>query len=182
MTAPLMVLAVFSVIAGYVSLPGAPWFVRYLEPVFGPAETILASIAPTQGPEAHGGLLVMGISLLVVAVGILLAYWFYLRKPELPRQLAEQFHLVYRVLINKYYVDEIYDRLIVRPIRWGSDKILWRGLDAGAIDGMMVEGTASGAVSVGNVLRRMQSGYVRSYAAWILLGAVLWLGYVLWFS
>jgi len=126
--------------------------------------------------------LVMGMSLLVVAVGILLAYWFYLKKPELPRQLAARFRLAYRVLINKYYVDEIYNWLIVRPIRWGSDKILWRGLDAGAIDGMMVEGTASGAVSVGNVLRRMQSGYVRSYAAWILLGAVLWLGYVLWFS
>ena len=70
----------------------------------------------------------------------------------------------------------------MRPIRWGSEKILWRGLDAGAIDSLMVDGTAGGAVSVGKVLRRMQSGYVRSYAAWVLLGAVLWLGYVLWFS
>jgi NADH-quinone oxidoreductase subunit L len=182
MTAPFMVLAVFSVIAGYVNLPGAPWFVRYLEPVFGPAEGLLSSAAPAHSTEGHAGLLVMGMSLLVVAVGILLAYWFYLKTPELPRHLAERFRLAYRVLINKYYVDEIYNWLIVRPIRWGSDKILWRGLDAGAIDGMMVEGTASGAVSVGNVLRRMQSGYVRSYAAWILLGAVLWLGYVLWLS
>jgi len=55
MTVPLMVLAVFSVIAGYVNLPGSQWFVRYLEPVFGPAETVLASIAPPQGTEGHAG-------------------------------------------------------------------------------------------------------------------------------
>ena len=86
------------------------------------------------------------------------------------------------MLINKYYVDEIYDWLIVRPIRWSSEKILWRGVDSGAIDSLMVDGTAGATASVGQVLRRMQSGYVRSYAAWVLLGAVLWLGYVLWVS
>jgi NADH-quinone oxidoreductase subunit L len=79
-------------------------------------------------------------------------------------------------------VDEIYNWLIVRPIRWGSENILWRGLDVGAIDGLMVDGTASATASVGQVLRRMQSGYVRSYATWVLLGAVLWLGYVLLIS
>ena len=182
MTTPLIALAIFSVIAGYVNLPGSQWFVRYLEPVFGPAETVLASVAPSQSAEGHAGTLVMGMSLLVVAAGILLAYWLYLKRPELPGRLAERFRLAYRVLINKYYVDEIYNWLIVRPIRWGSEKILWRGLDAGAIDSLMVDGTAGGAVGVGKVLRRMQSGYVRSYAAWVLLGAAVWLGYVLWSS
>jgi len=182
MTTPLVVLAVFSIIAGYVNLPGAPWFVRYLEPVFGPAESLLAATAPAENAGGHAGLLVMGASLLVVAAGILLAYWLYLKSPELPRQLAARFRVAYRVLINKYYVDEIYNWLIVRPLHWGSEKVLWRGFDAGAIDGLMVEGTAHATAGVGNVLRRMQSGYVRSYAAWVLLGAVLWLGYVLMFS
>jgi NADH-quinone oxidoreductase subunit L len=179
MTTPLIVLAVFSVIVGYVNLPGTPWFVRYLEPVFGPAESLLTATAPAHAAEGHPGLLVMGASLLVVAVGILLAYWLYLKSPELPRQLAERFRLAYQVLINKYYVDEIYNWLIVRPICWGSDKVLWRAFDAGAIDHLMVEGTANATARVGNILRRMQSGYVRSYAAWVLLGAVLWLAYVL---
>src|SRR2546421_1338990 len=75
-------------------------------------------------------------------------------------------------------VDEFYDWLVVRPVRAGSEKVLWRAVDAGLIDGGLVNGTARATAGVGGILRRMQSGNVRSYAAWVLLGAVLWLGYI----
>jgi NADH-quinone oxidoreductase subunit L len=83
------------------------------------------------------------------------------------------------LLVNKYYVDEVYDWLIVRPLRRGSEVFLWRIVDAAAIDGLLVNGSARATAGAGNLLRRMQSGNLRSYATWVLLGAVLWLGYIL---
>ena len=71
-----------------------------------------------------------------------------------------------------------YDWLVVRPMRAGSEKVLWRAVDAGLIDGGLVNGTARATAGAGGILRRMQSGNLRSYAAWVLLGAVLWLGYI----
>ncbi len=68
---------------------------------------------------------------------------------------------------------------MVRPVHVGSEKILWRSIDLGAIDGVMVNGTAAAAAGVGGLLRRIQSGNLRSYAVWILLGAAAWLGYFL---
>jgi len=183
MTFPLLVLAFFSVIAGYVSLPpalgGSEWFSHYLEPVFGASETLLKASAMRPHTEHLGELGVMGISVLVAAAGIFLACWFYWKSTELPTYLAERFDGVYRVLVNKYYVDEIYRWLVVRPVTRGSETILWRAADSGAIDGVMVNGSAELTMGAGGILRRIQSGNLRSYAAWILLGAVLWLGYVL---
>jgi NADH-quinone oxidoreductase subunit L len=92
--------------------------------------------------------------------------------------LSERYAGLYRILTHKYYVDEFYDWLIVRPICVASDKFLWRKVDAGAVDGVLVDGTGHASASVGGVLRRMQSGNIRSYATWVLLGAVLWLLYV----
>ena len=183
MTFPLMVLAFFSVIAGYVSLPpalgGSEWFARYLEPVFGASENLLKASAMRPHTEHLGELGVMGISVVVAAAGILVACWFYWKSPGLPTYLAERFDGVYRVLVNKYYVDEIYHWLVVRPVTRGSETVLWRAADSGAIDGLMVNGSAELTTGTGGILRRIQSGNLRSYAAWILLGAVLWLGYVL---
>jgi len=70
--------------------------------------------------------------------------------------------------------------LVVRPLRVGSEKILWRRVDEEAIDGVMVNGTGETVAGVGSLLRRVQSGNIRSYASWVLLGATLWLVYVLW--
>jgi NADH-quinone oxidoreductase subunit L len=75
-------------------------------------------------------------------------------------------------------VDEFYNWLIVRPLCIVSDKFLWRVVDAEVIDHVMAEGAGEGTASVGNLLRRIQSGNISSYAAWVLLGAVLWLLYI----
>jgi NADH-quinone oxidoreductase subunit L len=122
----------------------------------------------------------MVFALLFTAAGILVAYWFYLRFTGWPARLAERFSVLYNILIHKYYVDEVYNWLIVRPLLVVSQKILWRRVDDGLIDGVMVNGTAETVDEVGGVLRRIQSGNIRSYASWVLLGATLWLVYVLW--
>jgi len=183
MTIPLIVLAFFSVVAGYVSWPkawgGSEGFDHYLAPVFGPSEEALR-FAAAHHAEGIGRGALMGWAVLAALIGILIVVWLYRKSPEIPEKLAERFARIYRVLINKYYVDEFYNWLVVQPIRAGSEKLLWQRMDARAIDGLMVNGTGQATARVGNLLRRIQSGNLRSYAAWILLGAVLWLGYVLW--
>ena len=183
MTRPLLVLAFFSVVAGYVSLPkalgGGEWFHHYLQPVFASSEALLSSTAAPAAGHAPSGLAVMGTSVLFAGAGFLLAYLGYVKFTGLPSRLAEYFRGTYQLLVNKYYVDEVYDWLIVRPLRRGSEVFLWRIVDAAAIDGLLVNGSAQATAGAGNLLRRMQSGNLRSYATWVLLGAVLWLGYIL---
>jgi NADH-quinone oxidoreductase subunit L len=89
----------------------------------------------------------------------------------LPKRLAEALHGAYTVLLNKYYVDEIYAAVFVRPLLWISTNILWHVVDAGVIDGI-VNGSASWAQKSGGQVRKMQSGNTRSYATWIVVGAV----------
>jgi hypothetical protein len=84
---------------------------------------------------------------------------------------------LYRILTHKYYVDEFYNWLIVHPLRVVSEKFLWRVVDAAPSTIRLVNGTGESTASVGDVLRRIQSGNIPSYAAWVLLGAVLWLLY-----
>jgi NADH-quinone oxidoreductase subunit L len=182
MTIPLMVLAFFSVVAGWVSWPkawnGTEAFDRYLDPVFGPATAALRSASPEHAGDLSPAAL-MSFSILAAAIGIGVALWWYLKSTDIPEQLAERFADMYRILTHKYYVDEFYNWLIVRPLRVVSEKFLWRVVDAGAIDNLLVNGTGEGTAGVGNLLRRIQSGNISSYATWVLLGAVLWLLYIL---
>ncbi len=179
-TVPLVALAVFSVIAGYLSLPkalgGGEGFDQYLAPVFKSSEEFLRQSA--QQAPAPGGLALISISLAAAGIGIGVAYLFYLTATDLPERLAQRSGPIYGVLVNKYFVDELYNALFVRPIRVGSEKVLWQKIDTGAIDGLLVNGAGGAAVGAGSILRRIQSGNLRSYAAWVLLGAVLWLAYV----
>ena len=183
MTVPLIVLAFFSVVAGYVSWPkawgGAERFDKYLSPVFEPSESLLRSVAAHRESHGLGDSGLMAISIAAATVGILLAWWFYLKSPEWPNRLAQRFSNVYRVLANKYYVDELYHWIVVRPLLTSSERVLWQGIDSKTIDGALVNGTAKATADVGRILRRIQSGNTRSYAAWVLLGAVAWLAYVL---
>ena len=72
---------------------------------------------------------------------LVLASWWYLKSTDIPEQLAERYADLYRILTHKYYVDEFYDWLIVRPLHVVSEKFLWRVVDAGAIDNVLVNGT-----------------------------------------
>jgi len=108
---------------------------------------------------------------LIALIGFFVAWWFYIRKPGTAEKLAEKMHGAYTLLLNKYYVDEIYLALIVRPLLWVSTNVLWHVVDEGIIDGT-VNGTARVAREAGGQLRELQSGNARSYATWVVIGAV----------
>ena len=153
MTAPLGILAVLSLAGGAINVP------KFLEPVFG------------QLQEAHDESLVY-ISVAAGLIGIAIAYLFYVVKPGLADSIANALGGVYRLVLNKYYVDEAFNALVVQPLVDGSRTVLWRGVDSGLIDGI-VNGAGSSASGVGGVLRHLQSGYIRRYAAWVLVGSIL---------
>src|SRR5207245_9165743 len=104
-------------------------------------------------------------------VGFFIAFWLYLKQPGKPEQLAKSLKGIYTTLYNKYYVDELYAAVFVRPLMWLSENVLWKIVDVEAIDGT-VNGIAHGATSVGNTLRHTQSGNTRSYAVWVVVGAL----------
>jgi len=165
----LIVLAIGSVVAGYAGVSGR--FERFLEPSFSP-QTIAASA------ESDVETTLMVISSLVAIAGIAVAAYFFLRNRRASDRIAEQFAGVQRVLLNKYYVDEIYDAVIVQPIRIVSESALWKIVDVRVIDGA-VNGVAETAGGLAELLRRVQSGSVRTYAASLFLGVVVILGYYL---
>ncbi|MEW5976984.1 MAG: NADH-quinone oxidoreductase subunit L, partial [Acidobacteriota bacterium] len=105
-----------------------------------------------------------------------LAHQFYLKHPEWPERLTERFRALYLTLLNKYWVDELYDAIVVKPTKLVSTYLLWKFVDVVIIDGL-VNGTGLFIRSIGGGLRRFQSGYARSYGAWILLGGVIVLSY-----
>lgn len=176
MTVPLVILAVLSVIGGFVYVPHVlPAFERFLEPVF-------TRFVPPHESAAHGALDLelgfMGVSVLIAVLGIGVAYWFYVKKPELPKALAARAHAAYAFLYNKWYVDELYESLIVRPTRVLSEVVLWRWFDVKIIDGL-VNGVAQVMQRWGQALRRVETGVVQNYALSIAVGIVILMGYFL---
>jgi NADH-quinone oxidoreductase subunit L len=176
MAGALIVLAAGSVLAGYVGVPavlaGSNWFGRFLEPAFSGA-------AVHEIPEPTGleGTL-MVVSTLVAMSGIGIAMYFFKNHPRAADRVADRFVGVRSLLLNKYYVDEIYDASIVQPIRIVSEDALWKVVDVRVIDGA-VNGVGETIGSLSERLRRVQSGSVRTYAASVFLGVVLILGYYL---
>ena len=110
-----------------------------------------------------------------------MAWQLYLRRPETPARLAESLRGAYTLLRNKYYVDELYDRVFVRPINWISTRVLWQVVDERGIDGS-VNGLAQVAHRFGEEVRLVQSGNTRSYATWVVLGAVALTSLLLWMT
>jgi NADH-quinone oxidoreductase subunit L len=188
MTIPLIILAFLSIFGGWFAAPklvgGTDYFESFVHPVFAsyspqpPAgqEQSLAGSAGEQGgirpnPAMELFHAVTGPPVIVGLIGILLAWWFYIRRPELPEKLARSMHGLYTLLLNKYYVDEIYAAAIVRPLLWISTNVLWHTVDEGLIDGT-VNASARLAREAGGKLRELQSGNARSYASWVVAGAV----------
>jgi NADH-quinone oxidoreductase subunit L len=112
-------------------------------------------------------------------IGFLLAWWLYIKSPGTPKKIAASFSALYKLLSGKYFIDELYLAVIVRPLVWISDKILWHVVDEGAIDGA-VNGVAHVSSEAGDRLRRASTGNIRSYATWIVLGVVVFTSLLLW--
>jgi NADH-quinone oxidoreductase subunit L len=194
MTVPLTVLAVLSVVGGYVGVPhvlgGSNAFHEFLMPVIGgpaPAKAhaglSLVAQAWASGGEAgsHGGAALeiglMALSVSIALAGIGMAWLFYVKNPALPALLAKRWSGLYRAVSNKYYVDELYEALFVTSLkRLGTG--LWRGFDEFVIDGT-VNGIACFFGWISGVLRQVQTGYVQNYAFAIVLGGVFVAGYYL---
>jgi len=172
MLAPLVILALLSTIGGWLAAPaflpgGTDYFTKFLQPVFGGVEVTGA------GTEAHSlELWLAGIAVAIALAGALFAYWLYLKRPEKADGLAKSLKPAYTTLLNKYYVDELYAAVVVRPLLWISTVVLWKGADVAGIDGA-VNGIASGTTAIGDGVRHTQSGNTRSYAVWVVVGAIV---------
>jgi NADH-quinone oxidoreductase subunit L len=121
----------------------------------------------------------MGVSTVAAIGGIGIAFFYFLANPDAARRLAARFEGLYSLLQHRYYVDEAYDATVVQPIRIVSEQGLWKIIDVRVIDGA-VNGVGESVRGWSQVLRRLQTGSVRAYAASLFLGVVLIVGYYLW--
>jgi NADH-quinone oxidoreductase subunit L len=177
MTVPLIFLAILSTVGGWVAAPhlvgGTDYFEKFLHPVF----TMYAPAAvegPPEAVEAPGMMLLHALTgwpVLIALAGLLLAWWFYIKSPQAPKKLADSLRAPYTLVLHKYYVDELCNAAIIQPLLWISTNVLWHVVDEGVIDGT-VNGVARVARESGSELREIQSGNARSYAAWVVIGAV----------
>jgi len=173
MTVPLVLLCVGAVASGWVGIPhllgGGAHFTEFMKPVLGHLEG--------HGTHAEEWL-VMAISVVAGFSGIGLAAFVYLREENLAARITQKFSGIHRVLWNKYYVDELYDLIIVRPTIWVARSVI-----VGVTDGKIIEGVVNGVPSLigrfSSLLRSVQTGMVQQYAAVMAMGALVVIALVL---
>jgi NADH-quinone oxidoreductase subunit L len=173
MTGPLLVLGILSAAGGLINVPelfgGGAWLHHWLEPVTAPGAALL--------PEAHVShsteWILVGVAVVVAITGIAGAW--RLLKPEslVPAAQSPEERGFARILRHKWYGDEIYDALIVRPLVWFSREVLWKKVDQRAIDAGAVNGAARGARALGWANRWLQTGQVGAYVAAFVVGVLL---------
>ena len=172
MTGPLVVLGALSAIGGLLNLPaflGGGALERWLEPVTAPA----AASFPLEMPHGQTEVFLIVAAVLIGVAGLLAGWKATLRRPTLPAAEAPADTGLARLLYRKYYVDEIYDAIIVRPLVWLSRAVLWKTVDQGVVDGAAVNGTAKLSRGLGWLGSRLQTGQVGVYVVLFLVGA-LW--------
>ena len=171
MTIPLMILAFLSLTGGWFALPtlwgGKDYFADFLSPVLGAAESPVGEAASLE----H---ILSAVAVIAALAGLVVAWRMYAK--DVKRGTSKGLH---EILYQKYYVDELYHAVIVGPLLWISRNVLWKVVDVGMIDGT-VNGVAGGTTAVGDTVRHAQSGNTRSYAVWVLIGAVLVFGIIFW--
>ncbi|MFN3480937.1 MAG: NADH-quinone oxidoreductase subunit L, partial [Thermodesulfovibrionales bacterium] len=174
MTIPLIILAIGAIASGWVGVPPllgemvglehTDRFGDFLAPVFGGHH-------PAEGSHLEE-INVMGLSIAAGIIGILISAALYLRKTDLPEKLGERFSGIYKILWNKYYVDELYDFIIVRPTLWIANRII-----VAVTDGKIIEGIVNGVpATIGRFsswLRGVQTGLVHQYATIMAIGAFI---------
>jgi NADH-quinone oxidoreductase subunit L len=184
MLAPLVILAALSVCGGWV---GSFRFERFLSPVFQAGTGASVSNVSTNAlaspnerkEEASSETLLTAVALGAAALGLYLAFVMYYQRPQLPDQIAASLGGFYDAVVHKYYVDDLYATLFVKPLLDASTRILWQGIDRDVIDAAVDNG-ADGAREISDSVRQMQSGNLRSYAGWIAVGAAGVIAYMVW--
>ena len=194
MLGPLVILAILSIVGGWVGIPSAlgskgSHFDEFLAPVFHSTAAEHAQAAEGASPETSEGaepetghsteLLFTGISVAAGLLGLFLAWLLYSLRTDLPDRIADSVHGLYSAVANKYWVDEMYATIFVGPLIVLSRVVFWRGVDQTVIDGTL-NGGAAGARELSDGVRHMQSGNLRSYAGWIAIGAAAVIAYMVW--
>jgi NADH-quinone oxidoreductase subunit L len=159
MLGPLVVLAVLSIAGGF--LFNVPEILSGMFPIKEAAEGV--------GPSEF---LLTGISVAFGLTGIGLSWLMYVVNPGIPEKITSALGGIYTLVYNKYFVDEVYDAAVVHPLIEGSTTVLWHGVDQGVIDAT-VNGVGYQSQGIGRILRLIQSGNIRSYATWVVLGSVV---------
>jgi NADH-quinone oxidoreductase subunit L len=206
MTVPLMVLAVGSVLAGYIGLPkwlGPNLFEHWLEPVFEPVQAVAASAEEAAHHSASLEIGMAAVSVGIAVIGFLIAYTTYAKKSDLAERVSTRVKGLYQAVLNKWYVDELYDALFVNRAK-DLGRGLWR-FDSRVVDGLVNEtavGTVQSAVGSGWwdrwivdglvrfaggfvktaswPIRLSETGYTQNYALVMVVGVLVLVGYVLW--
>ncbi len=173
MTFALVVLAVLSAVAGFLGLPevlgGHDWIKHWLN--------LGAGSAKAHSAHDHAmELILMGVSVAVAACAILLAFLLYRNGLEGPERRARAMQPIHNLLTNKFYVDEIYDAIIVRPIRSLSQSVFFRVVDQKLINEVFVNGSGKVLSWLGSCVSRIQNGFVNRYAFYFLLAVSVFLG------
>ena len=179
MTIPLWILAILATVGGFLGLPPvlgehAHALHNWLEPVFAGATANLHGAHLSHTLEW----ILIGVSTAIALGGIFLAYHMYIAKPELPNRVASSFKGVYKLLWNKWFVDEIYQGGIVRPMWAGSKSVLLKGVDKGLIDGVL-HGLARMTGSTASAIRTIQTGVAQHYMMVFVLGILAILGWLI---
>ena len=177
MLVPLMILAVLSLVGGWVGIRRA--LRAFLAPVFGAGARRRSQ--PKASSQQHASIMLMAISpwLRRRRWACISPTCCIYKRPELPQKIADTLGGLYQAGLHKYYVDEIYATLFVKPLVDGSTRILWQGVDQGVIDGA-VNDAADARSTYRMQLRHMQSGNMRSYAGWIAPAARSVIAYMIW--
>ncbi len=183
MLVPLIVLGLLSIGGGWFALPtlwgGPNHFANFLAPVFGAAGPEAASGAAGSASAVLSA--IFGLPVIAGLIGFAAAWWLYLQRPEAPARISESLGAVYRLVAGKYFIDELYGAVIVRPLLWLSRNFLWHAVDERAIDGT-VNGVARGTGEVGDKLRHLNSGNTRTYATWVVMGALALTTLLVWMA
>jgi NADH-quinone oxidoreductase subunit L len=170
MLIPLILLAVLAVSGGWVGIPqalgGGDQFAHFLEPVV----NVAAAAQPAAPGSENQERLFSGISVVMALIGVFLADLLYRRKPGMADTLVERARGVYQLLLNKYWIDQLYNAVIVAPLLFLSRYLLWGAVDRGIITGGTTM-AAGGVRGLGALVQRVQSGNIRSYAGWLAIGA-----------
>ena len=181
MTVPLIVLAILSIVGGFIGIPEifsgehGNLFHSWLEPIFKNANRKLAFYGShTQLQE----ILLMVVSVSAAIAAILFARYVYLKRPSVAVKTSQRFAFIYKILLNKYYVDETYDALIVNPIKKSSESFLWKIADNKIIDGL-VNSAASLVNLLSDNIKKMQTGIAQFYAIVMMLGIVVALFWIM---
>jgi NADH-quinone oxidoreductase subunit L len=180
MIIPLIVLAVLSVAGGFIGIPkifsgeNGNLFEHWLEPVFVRANLKMETYGSYSNIQE---IMLMVISVVGAGASVLFARYVYIKKPAIADNILSKFRGIYNILLNKYYVDETYDTVIVNPVKNVSDSFLWKIADNKIIDGF-VNGTANVIGFISGKIRKMQTGVAQFYAIIMMIGiaaALFWI-------